>query len=260
MRTTAIETLPMDHLRPWPRNARTHSRKQIRQIAESIRRFGFTNPVLIDGENSILAGHGRVEAARQLGMTTVPSLRVDHLSPAEKRAYVLADNKLALNAGWDEELLALELKELMEADIEFDLGLTGFSIAEIDQLVEGLAPEEVGDPADDRLPAPNDIPSRCRPGDIWRLGLHRLLCGGALAPFVVAALMDGEKAEMVFTDPPYNVAIEGNVSGLGEIRHRDFAMASGEMTPDQFTAFLSSAFANLVAYSLDGSIHFVCMD
>ena len=118
MRATAIETLPIDQLRPWPRNVRTHSRKQIRQIAESIRRFGFTNPVLIDGENRILAGHGRVEAARELGMTTAPCLRVEHLSAAEKRAYVLADNKLALNAGWDEELLALELKELMAADIE----------------------------------------------------------------------------------------------------------------------------------------------
>ncbi len=182
MSARAVETLPIDQLRPWPRNARTHSRKQIRQIAESIRRFGFTNPVLIDGENRILAGHGRVEAARELGMATAPCLRVDHLSPAEKRAYVLADNKLALNAGWDEELLALELKELMEADIEFDVSVTGFSIAEVDQLVEGLAPEEAGDPADDRLPDPSDVPSRCRLGDIWRLGPHRLACGDSLDP------------------------------------------------------------------------------
>src|SRR5271169_6753787 len=159
MHTTAIETLPIDQLRPWPRNVRTHSRKQIRQIAESIRRFGFTNPVLIDGENRILAGHGRVEAARELMMETVPCLRIDHMSPAEKRAYVLADNKLALNAGWDEELLALELKALMEAEIDFDLSVTGFSIAEVDQLVEGLAPSEPGDPADDRLPEPGAVPS-----------------------------------------------------------------------------------------------------
>jgi DNA modification methylase len=260
MHTRSVEILPIDQLRPWPRNARTHSRKQIKQIAESIRHFGFTNPVLIDGENRILAGHGRVEAARQLGMTSVPCLRVDHLSPAEKRAYVLADNKLALNAGWDEELLALELKELMEVDIEFDVGLTGFSIAEVDQLVEGLAHEEGGDPADDRLPDPNKVEARCRPGDIWRLGSHRLVCGDSLDPAVVSALMDGERAEMVFTDPPYNVAIDGNVSGLGTIRHREFAMASGEMTRDEFTAFLSAAFANLVAHSRDGSIHFVCMD
>jgi DNA modification methylase len=256
----AVEILHIDQLQPWPRNARTHSRKQVRQIAESIRRFGFTNPVLIDGENRILAGHGRVAAARELGMATAPCLRVDHMSAAEKRAYVLTDNKLALNAGWDEELLALELKELMAADIGFDIGVTGFSIGEVDQLIEGLAPSEPGDPADDRLPEPDAVPSRCRAGDIWRLGPHRLICGDALDPAVVANLMGGEKAEMIFTDPPYNVPIEGHVSGLGKARHREFAMASGEMTPAEFTTFLSSAFANLIAHSLDGSIHFVCMD
>ncbi len=260
MTARALETLPLDLLLPWPRNARVHSRKQVRQIAESIRRFGFTNPVLIDGENRILAGHGRVAAARELGIATAPCLRVDHMSAAEKRAYVLADNKLALNAGWDEELLALELKELLEADIDFDIGVTGFSIAEVDQVIEGLAPSEPGDPAEDRLPEPDAIPSRCRAGDIWRLGPHRLVCGDALDPTVVADLMDGEKAEMVFTDPPYNVPIDGHVSGLGKIRHREFAMASGEMTRAEFIAFLSRAFANLVARSLDGSIHFICMD
>jgi DNA modification methylase len=258
--TKHLESLPIDRLQSWPRNARIHSRKQIRQIAESIRRFGFINPVLIDGENHILAGHGRVEAARELGMATVPCLRVDHMTAAEKRAYVLADNKLALNAGWDEELLAIELKELMEADIGFDIGITGFPIAEVDSLIDGLAPEEAGDPADDRLPDPDAVPSRCREGDIWQLGPHRLICGDALNPDLVAALMDGETAEMVFSDPPYNVAIEGNVSGLGKVRHREFAMASGEMTQAEFTRFLTSAFANLVAFSCDGSIHFVCMD
>ena len=216
--------------------------------------------MLIDGESRILAGHGRVEAARELGMMTVPCLRIDHMSPAEKRAYVLADNKLALNAGWDEELLALELKELMEADIEFDISVTGFSIAEIDGLVDGLANEEPGNPADDRLPDPNRVVSRCRPGDVWRLGPHRLVCGDALDPDVVETLMDGEKAQMVFTDPPYNVAIEGNVSGLGQTRHCDFAMASGEMTREEFTSFLSAGFANLAAHSINGSIHYVCMD
>jgi DNA modification methylase len=260
MSTRILETLPLDQLRPWPRNARTHSHKQIRQIAESIRRFGFTNPVLIDAEDRILAGHGRVHAARELGMATAPCLRVDHMSLAEKRAYVLADNKLALNAGWDEELLALELKELMAADIDFSVNVTGFSIAELDQLIEGLAPEEPGDPGDHRLPDPAQVPSRCQSGDIWRLGPHRLICGDALDPAVVATLLDGEKAEMVFTDPPYNVAIDGNVSGLGKVRHREFAMASGEMTREEFVAFLSTAFANLMTHSCDGSIHLVCMD
>ena len=260
MSARLIENLLIGQLRPWPRNARTHSRKQIRQITESIRRFGFTNPVLVDGENRILAGHGRVEAARELGMATVPCLRIEHMSAAEKRAYVLADNKLAINAGWDEELLALELKELMEADLGFDIGVTGFTIPEVDQLMEGLAPEEAGDPADDRLPDLDRLSPRCKPGDLWRLGPHRLVCGDALDPGVVAALMDGEKAEMVFTDPPYNVAIKGNVSGLGKTRHREFAMATGEMSSDEFACFLSTAFANLVAHSHDGSIHFICMD
>ena len=246
MSARLIENLLIGQLRPWPRNARTHSQKQIRQITESIRRFGFTNPVLVDGENRILAGHGRVEAARELGMATVPCLRIEHMSAAEKRAYVLADNKLALNAGWDEELLALELKELMEADIGVDIGVTGFTIAEVDQLVEGRPRKSPGTPRMTGCQIPQDLSSRCKPGDLWRLRPHRLICGDALDPEVTAALMASEKAEMVFTDPPYNVAIEGNVSGLGKTRHREFAMATGEMSSDEFTCFLSTAFANLV--------------
>ena len=243
-----IACIAITKLRPWTRNARTHSRKQLRQIADSIERFGFTNPVLVDGENRILAGHGRVEAAQLIGMTEVPCLCFDHMSASEKRAYVLADNKLALNAGWDEELLALELKELSEADLDFSLDVTGFSIAEVDGLIEGLSPEEAGDPAEDALPNPATTPRRCKPGDIYRLGPHRLICGDALDARTVEALMDGETAEMVFTDPPYNVRIDGNVSGLGKVRHEEFAMASGEMSPQEFTAFLSRAFANLAAH------------
>src|SRR6202161_2910951 len=148
----------------------------------------------------------------------------------------------------------------MAAGIDFSLDVTGFSIAEVDQLIEGLAPEEPGDPGDHRLPDPAQVPSRCQSGDIWRLGPHRTICGDALDPAVVATLLDGEKAEMVFTDPPYNVAIDGNVSGLGKVRHREFAMASGEMTREEFVAFLSTAFANLMTHSCDGSIHLVCMD
>ena len=253
-----VEHIPIADLRPWRRNARTHSRKQLRQIADSIERFGFTNPVLIDNERNILAGHGRVEAARLLGMMEVPCLRIDTMTSEEKRAYVIADNKLALNAGWDEEILGEELKALLECDLGFDIEVTGFSIPEIDGLIEGLTPEEPGDPDDDVVP--DDAPARCRPGDIWRLGPHRLICGNALDAADVAALMNGEKARMVFTDPPYNVPVQGHVGGSGAIRHREFAMASGEMTRAQFTAFLGTAFDNLIAHSLDGSIHFVCMD
>jgi DNA modification methylase len=255
-----IEHLSRGALKPARRNARTHSRKQIRQIAASIERFGFTNPVLIDERSIILAGHGRVEAAKLLAMPTVPCMRIENMSEADKRAYALADNKLALNAGWDDELLAIELQDLMAADLGFDVGITGFSIPEIDRLIDGLAPVEDGDPALDALPDPAQVPARCRPGDVWQLGPHRLICGDARDRQIVHDLMDEELAEMAFTDPPYNVPIEGNVGGLGKVRHRDFVMASGEMDGEQFTAFLSHAFENLVAFSIDGSIHFVCMD
>jgi DNA modification methylase len=255
-----LEDLVPETLRPHPRNARTHSRKQIKQIARSIERFGFTNPVLIDGANLIIAGHGRVGAALHLQMKSVPCLRVDHLSPAEIRAYMIADNQIALNAGWDEELLGLELKELQTIDPDLDLELTGFSIAEVDHLIESGKPTEPNDPVDDRLPEDLDGPPRCRSGDIYRLGDHRLICGDARDHDVVAALMDGERAQMVFTDPPYNVPIAGHVSGLGRIQHREFAMASGEMSAAEFVAFLNASFRILVEFSLDGSIHFICMD
>jgi DNA modification methylase len=253
-----IQYLGPGQLKPYPRNARTHSRKQIRQISESIERFGFTNPVLIDEHGMILAGHGRVEAAKLLGMAQVPCLRFDHMSQAEKRAYILADNKLALNAGWDEDLLADELKLLLAEDIDLDIGVTGFSIAEVDRLIDGQIPEEPGDPAEDR--EPGDVLSRCAPGDLWQLGNHRLVCGDSLDPKTLDLLMEGETAQMVFTDPPYNVPIEGHVSGLGKVKHREFAQGSGEMSRAEFTAFLAKAFTQLVANSADGSIHFICMD
>lgn len=254
-----IEMIPPADLRPWAHNARTHSQKQLRQIADSIRTFGFTNPVLIDQADTVLAGHGRVEAAKALGMAQVPCLRIENMSEAEKRAYVIADNRLALNAGWDEELLAQELQGLLATeDLGFDLGVIGFEVAEIDSLIEGLAPEEPGDPDDDLVPA--IAPRRVDPGDLWQLGAHRLACGDALDAAVVAQLMEGEAARMVFSDPPYNVRIDGHVGGSGRTRHREFAMAAGEMTVPEFTDFLTRAFRNMADHSLDGSIHFLCMD
>lgn len=257
MALSKLEYLPIAGLRPSPKNARTHSKKQVRQIAASIRRFGFTNPVLIDQENVILAGHGRVDAAKEIGMAEVPCIRIETMTSEERRAYLIADNKLALNAGWDEEILAEELKVLL--DLNFDIDVTGFSIAEVDTLIEGLEPAEPGDPEEDRLPL-DDGPPRCRPGDIWQLGPHRLICGNALDPETVSRLMEGQQARMVFTDPPYNVPIHGHVGGSGQIRHREFAMASGEMSEAQFSAFLRGSFQNLTQNSIDGSIHFICMD
>ena len=254
----SVEMLPLASLKPYPRNARTHSKKQIRQLRASIDRFRFTNPILIDDEGMIIAGHARAEAAKLAGLVRVPCLRLAHMSAAEKRAYVLADNKLALNAGWDDEILGEELKLLVDLDPGFDIGLTGFSLPEIDTLVDGLAPEDPGAPEDDVIP--ERASERCRLGDTWQLGPHRLFCGDALAEASLAALMAGERAEMVFTDPPYNVPIQGHVGGSGAIKHPEFAMASGEMTPAQFTAFLRTIFERLVAASREGSIHFITMD
>ena len=258
MSDTQVTCQPIAALVPWTRNARTHTKKQIRQIADSIDQFGFTNPVLIDEAGTILAGHGRVAAAKLLGLTEAPCVRLDHLSADEKRAYVLADNKLALNAGWDEDLLAAELGVLLSADLDFDIGLTGFSIPEIDTTLAAVKPEEPGNPEDDVIH--DKAPCRVSLGDIWQLGSHRLICGDALDPNVVTALMGGEQARMVFTDPPYNVPIAGHVSGAGKTQHREFAMACGEMDRDEFTGFLKTAFTRLVAHSLDGSIHYICMD
>ncbi len=255
-----IEYLSVASLKPYPRNARTHSAKQLRQIADSMKAFGFTNPLIIDGEAMILAGHGRLAAAKLLGMDKVPCVRLSSMTPAQKKAYMLADNKLALNAGWDEELLALELQELSVLETGFDITLTGFSIAESDVLIDALAGEEPASPAEEVLPPMEDGPAVTQAGDVWRLGRHRLVCGNALDPAVVARLMVGEVAQMVFTDPPYNVPVDGHVSGLGKVRHREFAFASGEMTKGEFTDFLTTAFRNMADHSAEGSIHMIFMD
>jgi len=238
--------------------ARTHTKRQIRQIARSIERFGFTNPILIDDNRQILAGHGRLEAARLLGLRTVPTLALTHLDAAEKRAYVIADNRLAELAGWDPEILAIELQELV--DLGFDVELTGFEMAEVDLILE-----EAGESLDENAPrdlTPPYVDTSCvsQPGDLWHLGNHCLLCGDARNPFTYETLLNGLKAAFVFTDPPYNVPIDGHVCGGGRVRHRDFAMGCGEMDEPEFTAFLEVVFRQLVMHTLPGSIHDICMD
>lgn len=245
-------------LRPRASNARTHSAKQLRQIADSIRQFGFTNPVLVDADNVIIAGHGRVAAARAIGLETVPTVCLDGLSGAEIRAYVIADNRLAENAGWDREILAIELQNLAELDLDFDVTITGFEMAEIDVLIGELDTEPDADPAD-AAPAIQG-PAVTRRGDLWQIGSHRLICADATEPQSYARLLGGERAQLVFTDPPYNVKIDGHVSGLGAAKHREFAVASGEMSEAEFTAFLAKIFVNLTTHAVDGAIHFVCMD
>ena len=254
-----IEYTAVRELRPHTNNARTHSRKQIQQIANSIKKFGFCNPVLIDDAKQIIAGHGRVEAAKQLGIDAVPTCRLSHLSDADKRAYVLADNKLAEKAGWDRELLAIELQGLIELDV--DIELTGFDMAEIDLILED-AREANGESSgpEDKVPEHSPGPAVTQSGDLWVLGKHNLLCGDARDQAAYDRLLDGAKSEFVFTDPPYNVAIDGNVCGLGRVRHREFAMGSGEMSEAEFTAFLQTVFDRLIDNSIDGSIHQICMD
>ena len=253
-----VTNRPISELTPWKQNARKHSKTQLKQIAASIAEFGFTNPVLIDQDNTILAGHGRVEAAKLLGLKAVPCLLLENMTAAQKRAYVLADNKLALNATWDEDILSEELKSLSEIDLGFDLSLSGFSIAEIDELIDLDQPEQEHDTKDDVLP--KQAPQRVELGDIWQLGSHRIICGNSLDSDTIAKLMDDEQAQMIFTDPPYNVPIDGHVGGKGNIKHREFAMASGEMSTAEFTSFLRTVFENLTKHAKDGSIHYICMD
>ena len=251
-----FENRPTHSLRPYARNARTHSPKQIKQIARSIERFGFNNPVLIDDEDQIIAGHGRLLAAKQLNMKTVPCVRLSHLTEADKKAYVIADNRLAEKSGWDNEILAIELQHLV--DIGFDVDLTGFEPAETDLIIEGIGEES--EQPENHVPAGSDGPVVSRLGDVWLLGKHVLVCGDSTEAATYRLLMADERAEFIFTDPPYNVRIDGHVSGLGRIKHREFAMASGEMSEDQFTAFLSKVYALLCQCSSDGSIHQICMD
>jgi DNA modification methylase len=257
---TNIELIPVDALKPYANNARSHSPAQIKQIARSIERFGFTNPVLADKNFGIIAGHGRVLAAKSLGYAQVPVLRVSHLSDTEKRAYILADNKLALNAGWDKETLAIELQGLIDA--EFDVQLTGFSIGESDIILNDAheASLAASDEPEDAIPEPGESCPVTRPGDIWQLGRHRLICGDARNAEACAALLQGEKADMIFTDPPYNVPIDGHVSGLGAVKHREFAFASGEMSTEAFTTFLTVTLGQSATLCRDGAIAFVCMD
>ena len=254
MHHPALEMLSPASLKPYPRNARTHSKKQIAAIARSIARFGFINPVLIDEADQIMAGHGRVAAALQLGLAEVPTLRISHLCETDKRAYILADNRLAEKAGWDREVLAVELGELSSLLLD-EIDLTGFETAEVDLLLSDLG-EEL-DPADE-APAPAGS-TVTRTGDLWRLGSHRLLCGDARDAAAYDRLMAGEQAEMVFTDPPYDVPIAGHVLSRGT-RHREFAFASGEMSGPEFTAFLAEVLRSCAANSIAGSIHYVCMD
>jgi DNA modification methylase len=251
-----VEYRELCRLKNYAKNARIHGKKQLHQIARSIEEFGFINPIVIDGNDEIVAGHGRAEAARMVGAAKVPTIRVEHLSPLQIRAYRLADNKLADGAGWDTELIKIELNEIISLDPDVDLEITAFETAEIDLLT--TLSNTKADPADD-LPEVGVRPVS-RVGDLWVLGQHKLLCGDARDPRAYDQLMETDTARMIFTDPPYNVAVNGHVRKGREHGHREFVMASSEMSQEAFRSFLRTSMNEAARVSLDGAIHYICMD
>ena len=237
-----------------PRNARKHSQKQIAQIAASILEFGFTNPLLINEKRRVIAGHGRLLAAKELGLEFIPAIKLAHLSEAQERALAIADNKIALNSSWDLEILSEELEFMSAPDFEIDVGIIGFDTPEIDLIIGEPVETSKLDPADKPIGVDRSKPAITQSGDLWICGKHRLYCGSALDAAAYDRLMAGEQAQMVITDPPYNVKIDGHVSGLGKARHQEFAMASGEMTGSEFKSFLQKAFGCMAANSIDGAL------
>jgi DNA modification methylase len=247
-------------LRPNPRNARTHSKRQLKLIASSIRAFGFIDPIIVDKDGMILAGHGRWLAAKELGLEWAPIIRIEHLTETQKRAYALAANKIALEAGWDDDLLSLELGELAVflPREGYELSVTGFEVPEFDAFIGNA--QKSSPPVEHEVPLAPQKPVS-RPGDLWVMGKrnHRLICADARDPAAVARLLADKRVDVIFADPPYNVRVRGIV-GRGRTKHDEFAFASGEMSSDQFRSFLLECLSIAIAHSLDGAIHYVCMD
>ncbi|MCP3391756.1 site-specific DNA-methyltransferase [Bradyrhizobium sp. CCGB12] len=256
--TRALHYLSLDTLRPSSTNARKHSRAQIRAIAKSIEAFGFNAPLLVDRNKTILAGHGRYEAARLLGLADVPVLLLEHLTEAQAKAYMLADNKLSDRSSWDDHLLAVQLKELSEIAQDFDITTTGFELPEIDIRIQSLDQPDTTDLADENWPALG--PTVTVEGDLWQLGSHRLYCGDAFNQDVHDALLGDQRAAAVFTDPPYNLKIDGMVCGNGQITHREFAMATGEMSRAEYGDFLLKLLDAIRVRSEPGAVIYICMD
>ena len=258
MRT--IEYVSPAAIKPNPHNAHTHSKKQIEQIARSIDAFDFTAPVIIDETSTLLAGHGRLEAAKLRGLKEIPAIRLHGLSEAKKRALMLADNRIAEDLGWDRERLAIELPELADLLVEedLDISITGFQAVEIDTLVSDFE-ENAADPADSIQADWLSASPVSQPGDLWELGPHRLLCGDARDTANLDRLLGDEQAAMAFLDPPYNVRVR-SVVGRGRTKHREFAMGSGEMVAEEYVGFLSETLGNAATHSRAGALHYVCMD
>jgi DNA modification methylase len=253
-----LEYLPVSELKPDPRNPRRHTREQIAAIARSEHAFGFNAPILAERSGTIIAGHGRWEAAKTIGLAQVPVIFLDHLTPQQVRAYQIADNRLTERSCWDEEVLGQNFKELSDMALDFDIQATGFELPEIDLRIQSLEDAPPQD-ADDSF-AVSEGPAVSRKGDLFMLGEHRLYCGDALEASSYDAVLAGEKASAVFADAPYNVKIDGHVCGSGTIKHREFAMATGEMDEQQFTAFLGAWMGHCSNNALPGAVIFSCMD
>lgn len=257
-----LKELPLQALKPYPNNPRIHSEKQIAALCASICQFGEVAPIIVDEENTILAGHGRYEALKRLNRSTVRVMQISGLKAKQKKAYVLADNKIAEGSSWHEELLALQMVELSANDgglDGFDIESTGFSTAEIDDLL--LLPSTVVADKADLMPEDMAAPQVSRLGDVWLFdGRHSLICWSATEEKTYKRLLNGQLAQMVITDPPYNVSIKKHALTKNKQQHDEFLMASGEMSEAEFTGFLAQSLGFAAANSLDGSIHFVFMD
>ncbi len=254
MKNLSVEQVAIDQIRSYAKNAKNHPEKQVQQIAASIREFGFNNPILIDEDGEIIAGHGRLAAAQVIGMDTVPAIRLSHLTAAQKRAYRLSDNKICMNGGWNEDLLRMEISELETICDDFDISITGFDDIEIDVLMN--PDEKHADPKANAIPFISEDEIVTNVGDIWQIGEHRIICGNSLESDTLEKLMGDKRADMILQDPPYNVKISGHVCGSGSIQHKEFAMASGEMKSDEFTEFLRKNFELCAKFSRLGSLHY----
>ena len=243
----------IEDLTPCPHNPRTHPRAQIRRLTKSIRKFGFAGVISVNPEGMVIAGNALLEAAIKAGLSEVPTICLEGFSPDEIRAFVIAANRTALDAGWDLELLRIEFQNLI-LNTDIDIELTGFEIGEIDIIIGA---EPALDSSDDSIPVEKG-PTVARLGDVWRLLNHRIYCADAREDY--GPLMRTERAHTVWADPPYNCPIDGHAMGKGSIHHPDFAMASGEMSREEFIEFLTAALSQVARWTTLGSVHFVCMD
>ncbi len=257
MTDLSVTKININQIKPYKNNPKLHNKKQVSQIVNSIKEFGFVNPILIDEDGEIIAGHGRYMAAQAMNMTNVPAIVLSHLSDAQKRMYRIADNKLTELGKWSPELLQIEFKELSVMDVDLDLEITGFETEEIDRFV--LENFKQPNPKEEEIPVMTEVDKKCKNGDIWQLGRHLFVCGDALKAETYAKLMGEKRANMVLTDPPFNDVV-ANIGSMGKIKHDEFAMASGEMSVTEFTNFLETFMQHAKNYSVDGSLHYLFMD